>query len=713
MFVEKNTVGASIHVCCCVTQEDVLLVHNCSNMLLAFVARQNKCVDVEKMRIAAENDVTWCFPVEDIDALCLVMMDHVKNARKRAPSCSLLDQKHFYQNRELICLCKKEKKIVACGVSSWTCEKSCGLPLSCKHHSCERQCHDGECGVCPRSLKRTCPCGKASQTLPCTEDVPPCGSTCGKVLACGLHKCVRSCHTGECGACMTKVMKSCRCGASEKELVCSEPFLCNVKCGNMKQCGRHRCKTKCCDGNCPPCMEICNFKLACGNHRCASLCHTGPCYPCTQQQRISCACGKTSIFVPCGRNMDNVNPPRCQQQCIRPSYCRHDKKSPHKCHFGLCPRCVQVCNTPHEGCGHLCSRRCHDKRAVEKDKEMTKTQRKKQKQRVSEPLAVVKQMTSCPPCNVPFPRSCVGAHEVEALPCHDHARYACKRVCGRMLSCGHHFCKERCHLPKTKGVGWKEIDMALKERFGNKSGVECLFNNTGVGVYSTEESLIGEDVKLKKGGLLELTAQGCGSCEDMCSNQRPEGCTHPCRMSCHFGPCNQCEERVRVNCHCGNESFTFACWELTGLSDGDRMKRLSCHLKCPKKLSCGHKCTMLCHPGVCTPECKRIVKLRCPCKRRKKEMECWEYQEKKGDPKVVTVHCDKECHRIIKEKKDKSKEMEEELKPAESVSKPDELQKKPSVGEEAHIVNKSMMIVASVVIIIVALVAGFFISTSS
>ena len=36
----------------------------------------------------------------------------------------------------------------------------CGRSLTCGHHTCERSCHEGKCGDCPRSGERQCPCGK-------------------------------------------------------------------------------------------------------------------------------------------------------------------------------------------------------------------------------------------------------------------------------------------------------------------------------------------------------------------------------------------------------------------------------------------------------------------------------------------------------------------------------------------------------------------------
>ena len=75
----------------------------------------------------------------------------------------------------------------------------CGKKLSCGQHVCEKVCHSGECGMCPRAGRRTCPCEKTVFDLPCTEDVPTCPDTCGKLLSCDLHTCTQRCHIGPCG----------------------------------------------------------------------------------------------------------------------------------------------------------------------------------------------------------------------------------------------------------------------------------------------------------------------------------------------------------------------------------------------------------------------------------------------------------------------------------------------------------------------------------
>ncbi len=182
-------------------------------------------------------------------------------------------------------------------------------------HISHQVCHDGVCGECPLSLPRNCPCGKTSKyyspplpptpsythplthtehTLPCTEETPRCGSSCDKLLSCGVHRCTRPCHSSKCGVCVQVREARCRCGKHSKTLPCSSTtWLCDSKCQQLRGCGKHHCKRRvtksivvlllitcimqCCDGQCPPCEQVCNKTLACRNHKCPSPCHQGVC----------------------------------------------------------------------------------------------------------------------------------------------------------------------------------------------------------------------------------------------------------------------------------------------------------------------------------------------------------------------------------------------------------------------------------------------------
>ncbi|XP_066929991.1 NF-X1-type zinc finger protein NFXL1-like [Clytia hemisphaerica] len=223
------------------------------------------------------------------------------------------------------CMCGKKKAIRKCAENVWSCQQACNKALSCDHHVCEKECHSEDCGDCPRGGNRFCPCGKTEIQLPCTEDVNTCVDTCMKPLNCQLHKCSKKCHFGSCESCLQVVEKSCRCGKKKKLVPCSQPLICESKCTKTRNCGRHPCKKKCCNGSCPPCEQVCNRNLNCRNHKCPSPCHQGLCYPCPESKKVTCFCGSNSITTPCGKEK-SVKPPRCKKQCTIPSDCHHEKR---------------------------------------------------------------------------------------------------------------------------------------------------------------------------------------------------------------------------------------------------------------------------------------------------------------------------------------------------------------------------------------------------
>lgn len=251
--------------------------------------------------------------------------------------------------------------------------------------------------------------------LACTEDVPTCGDTCDKVpllfpvliqpeplvlvlqlLLCGVHRCTRLCHAGGCGQCLQMAEKVCRCGKKTKLVPCSQEFLCESRCSNLRQCGKHQCKRKVPAGlitslhlsSVPACalfsavmviarpvsssvenlldVGTTNVLLPAILVRTSFLAikvfsscyhYSGPCYPCVLTADVSCFCGATKVTVLCGKQK-STKPPRCRELCTLPSACHHPRRQAHSCHFGVCPRCSLPCSLPLP-CGHLCSQRCH------------------------------------------------------------------------------------------------------------------------------------------------------------------------------------------------------------------------------------------------------------------------------------------------------------------------------------------------------------------
>jgi len=342
------------------------------------------------------------------------------------------------------CLCGKNTTERPCAQPSWNCEQTCHSAYSCGHHLCEESCHSGKCGDCPRSGKRNCPCGKTLSTQPCTEDVPTCEDTCLLPLGCGIHQCAKRCHYGPCDTCLQVVERHCRCGRRKKDVpCCQQAFLCDVKCTKLRNCGRHPCKKKCCDGNCPPCEQVCNRNLNCRNHKCPSPCHTGLCYPCSLSTQVKCFCATAMITVPCGKEK-TTKPPRCKKSCNVPSDCHHETRLAHRCHYGRCADCKQVCSNSYSTCQHQCVQKCHDKVFNAKAKEMDMLRNNTKKLNDANYYTAL----PCPPCKIPVEKSCLGEHDIRSIPCSELKPYSCGMKCERLLACTNHYCGMECHIVK-------------------------------------------------------------------------------------------------------------------------------------------------------------------------------------------------------------------------------------------------------------------------
>lgn len=498
------------------------------------------------------------------------------------------------------CMCGRQQKLRDCATPIWQCEKVCGKLLDCGNHQCQEVCHAGVCDSCPLSRPRTCPCGKTKYQLPCTEDIPTCPDTCEKLLECGIHPCHFRCHKDKCGLCLEIVTKSCRCGQHSKEVQCCKQYLCETKCKRMKDCNKHPCNRKCCDGNCPPCEKPCGHTLQCGNHKCPSVCHRGMCFPCQQTNEVSCRCGATKITVPCGRK-HKVKPPKCFKLCLIPPDCHHEKRNNHRCHFGDCPPCKQICNQRRSHCEHLCSAACHSSVLVK-----IEAQKASMPWEQSAPL-LEKRSLPCPNCEVPVQVRCLGDHETADWPCHIAKPSSCGRPCGRLLTCTNHTCMIPCHAVE-----------------GAVSRLEAGIN--------------------------------CEHCENSCSKPRPDGCTHYCPKPCHPGNCSPCKQMLRIKCHCGLTQPYISCNEWLNMDKREELQ--SCGNQCPKNYSCGHRCKSNCHSGDCpNPEsCKKKVKIFCKCKRLKKEFQCEAIR--KG---LAIVECDDTCKQKQEEER-KQRETENEIR---------------------------------------------------
>lgn len=459
-------------------------------------------------------------------------------------------------------------------------------------------------------------------------------------------------------------------------------LVCERKCQSLRDCGRHACKRRCCDGDCPPCSEICDRKLRCKNHKCPSPCHRGTCAPCPVMVTISCACGEARFEVPCGTEKEQ-KPPKCRKPCPITPLCRHVSVSkPHKCHYGACPPCRLLCDEEFS-CGHMCKLRCHGPKPPPYPEFTLKPKKKKSNlQTESTPGS------PCPPCPELVWRSCVGQHigAERMMVCSERTQFSCENLCGNLLPCSNHYCTKTCHTLKRQ-------------------------SSTSV---QHERS------------------DSCEECHLPCQKERSPLCPHPCPRRCHPGECSPCKVLVKRSCHCGAMVHVFECIYYNSLSEKEQISVRSCGGPCHRKLpNCTHLCPETCHPGQCpSPDncCKKLT-VRCECQTVKKEWLCKDvqaaYRNAGSDPKDVSrtqfglglLPCKSDCKSKIKIVDSdlhlrKSKALE--TKEPDTVSSVSKRRKRRERVQEAKQISKLQKIMGTVkilllfVIIVVALIAASY-----
>ncbi|KAJ7959647.1 NF-X1-type zinc finger protein NFXL2 [Quillaja saponaria] len=560
------------------------LKHNCGHhcLLLCHPGPCPSCPKLVKARCFCGNfeDVRRCgFKNFSCNNVCSKLLDcgiHRCSVICHDDSCPPCRVRGVYR-----CRCEKKEEERECFDRNFRCDNPCEKVFGCGKHVCSKGCHSGECGQCPLQGKRTCPCGKRFyEGMSCDVPVPLCGATCEKMLSCGLHRCPERCHRGPCiETCRIVAIKFCRCGSLKKEVPCYQDLACERKCQRLRDCGRHACKRRCCDGDCPPCWEICGRKLRCKNHKCPfSLPQRSLCSMSHVMVTISCACGETHFEVPCGTETDQ-KPPRCPKPCPITPLCRHGSNhKPHKCHYGACPPCRLPCKYEYP-CGHTCKLRCHDPRPPPNPEFTLKPKKKKLVQQTG-----CDPGTPCPSCPELVWRSCIGQHigAERMMVCSVKSQFSCENLCGNLLPCGNHYCTKTCHALESQSSS-----IQLKRR------------------------------------------EPCEDCRLPCQKERTPLCAHPCPRPCHPGECPPCKVLIKRSCHCGSMVHVFECIYYNSLSVEEQVAVRSCGGPCHRKLpNCTHLCPETCHPGQCPcpDKCCKKVTVRCKCHTLKKEWLCQHVQ---------------------------------------------------------------------------------------
>ncbi|KAF9211980.1 FKBP12-associated protein [Podila verticillata] len=232
----------------------------------------------------------------------------------------------------------KSGKVDQASHEAHACTLVCGKKLKCGVHTCEMPCHKGHCDPCMNASfdDLSCSCGKTVMLspIPCGTTIPKCRYTCTRARECG-HASLTShpCHPDSepCPPCIMLVPKQCMCRRSMMPNVpCykSNPS-CGKICGKRLDCD-HKCIKSCHSGEClAPGIESCTqpcpkLRKSCG-HRCGVVCHgQDACnedQPCPVIVPSSCKCGTLTKETACNATKENPNDGKsriikCNDYCL-------------------------------------------------------------------------------------------------------------------------------------------------------------------------------------------------------------------------------------------------------------------------------------------------------------------------------------------------------------------------------------------------------------
>ncbi|XP_059705366.1 transcriptional repressor NF-X1 isoform X10 [Haemorhous mexicanus] len=198
---------------------------------------------------------------------------------------------------------------VCCVDTEHKCSLVCGRKLNCGLHRCEEPCHRGSCQTCWQTSfdELTCYCGESViyPPVPCGTQPPECKKACTRPHDCD-HPVYHSCHSEEkCPPCTYLTQKWCM---GKHELRSNIPchltdISCGLRCNQMLKCGMHKCKRICHKGEClidEECKQPCIIPRLYCNHPCMA-----PCHPSSRCPTTSC-CAKVDLQCECGRRKESM-----------------------------------------------------------------------------------------------------------------------------------------------------------------------------------------------------------------------------------------------------------------------------------------------------------------------------------------------------------------------------------------------------------------------
>ena len=591
-----------------------------------------------------------CYRVFDYDCIrewALKSTERTVDKTWKCPNCSHVNKKVPANNRAT-CWCGKVVNPEPNQLSPNSCGQTCNANICV--HGCSKVCHLGPHPECTRTLDIECRCGRHTKEITCFQSKKyrgkrryQCDEECGLLLPCGIHRCKKVCHSGICGAC-PETLHADKSRGVEIKCYCGMHHVDSINCKDVHVINQSKTIPE--DKTQDPetwigvyaCEEIRSVEYACRKHSFFEKCVSPPSIsgriPCPFSPKLlkTCPCGKTplaELAEPRRRCTDPI--PHCDSPCGKALKCGIHT-CPFTCHEGDCmDPCLQIdkvkcachqssflvpcqfdgpphCNLKCESLMSCRRHRCHERCCP------------------GRPSAELRKKTHF--------RTEDLADETLVEPEH-----VCVQDCNLMLTCGLHHCQRKCHPGKCP---------------------PCLESDSNDLVCPCGKTIVEAPVR-------------CGTklppCRHPCIKvvRGESECGHaPAMHLCHplDVPCPPCTFPVFKPCKCGKESRVptvcfqtdVSCGKICGkpLDGCEHTCQKKCHLpgecqtKCKqvckrKRVGCEHLCPRPCHGMEPCPDdpCSALLKIRCPCGRREKEVVCGATAEVPGSHE--TIPCDEEC----------------------------------------------------------------------
>lgn len=200
---------------------------------------------------------------------------------------------------------------ICCVDKEHKCSLICGHKLNCGLHRCEEPCHRGNCQTCWQTSfdELTCYCGESVIFPPvaCGTRPPECKNPCTRKHECD-HPVFHSCHSEEkCPPCTYLTQKWCM---GKHELRSNIPchltdISCGLHCNQILNCGMHKCKRICHKGEClieEDCKQPCTIARPDCSHPCMAPCHPSlpcPTTSCNAKVELQCECDRRKEKMIC------------------------------------------------------------------------------------------------------------------------------------------------------------------------------------------------------------------------------------------------------------------------------------------------------------------------------------------------------------------------------------------------------------------------------